>query len=377
MRSSPSGMRILFLTKYTRAGASSRYRTYQYLPYFQEAGLTCEVAPLFDDRYLATKYQVGHAHVADVARALVRRLLQFARLARYDLVVIEYELLPYLPAWIERLLARRGIRYAVDYDDALFHRYDRHRSGLVRALLGNKIASVMRGSRLVTAGNDYLADYAVQAGARRVEVVPTVVDIRKYTPRASENGASSVIIGWIGSPATARYLEGIAAPLAQVCEKTGARVRLIGSGPLTFPALSADVLAWDEVTETRDIADFDIGVMPLVDGPWERGKCGFKLIQYMACAVPVVASPVGVNCRIVEPGVNGFLASTGREWIEALTALVRDASLRARMGREGRRRVETTYSMQAVAPRLAGLLAQAGSDSSERVVKQCAESRAS
>jgi glycosyltransferase involved in cell wall biosynthesis len=369
--------RILFLTKYSRAGASSRYRTFQFLPFLEEAGLECEVAPLFDDRYLATKYRDRRAHPVDLARALARRLLQLLRVRQFDLLVLEYELLPYFPAWIERLLARRGVRYVVDYDDALFHQYDQHRRGLVRSLLGDKIASVMRGARLVTVGNEYLADYAAHAGAKWVEQVPTVVDLRKYARRPADNAGGTVTIGWIGSPATAKYLDAVAGPLAQVCRSTGARVRLIGAGAATLPGVPVDLLAWDEATETLNIAEFDIGIMPLADGPWERGKCGFKLIQYMACGVPVVASPVGVNRRIVEPGVHGFLASSSQQWVQALTDLVQDASLRARMGAEGRRRVENFYSTQVVAPRLARLLLQAAGDSPEQVMKKCAESQAS
>jgi glycosyltransferase involved in cell wall biosynthesis len=377
MEKARSRPRILFLTKYSRAGASSRYRTYQFIPLFEESGLECELAPLFDDRYLASKYRVGRAPAVDVARALVRRVSQLLRVRQFDLLVLEYELLPYFPAWIERLLAHYGVRYSVDYDDALFHQYDQHCSRLVRSVLGNKIASVMRGARLVTAGNEYLADYAANAGAKWVEQVPTVVDLRKYLPRPKAKPGTTVLIGWIGSPATSKYLHAVAGPLAQVCRDTGARVRLIGAGGAALLGVPTDALAWDESTETFDIAEFDIGIMPLADGAWERGKCGFKLIQYMACGVPVVASAVGVNRRIVEHGVHGFLASNAQQWMQALTRLVRDASLRGRMGAEGRRRVEDFYSTQVVGPRLAQLLRQAAGASPEQAMKKCAESQAS
>jgi glycosyltransferase involved in cell wall biosynthesis len=304
-------------------------------------------------------------------------MLHLLRLRQFDLVVLEYELLPYFPAWIERLLARRGVRYVVDYDDALFHQYDQHRNGTVRKLLGDKIAEVMRGARLVTVGNEYLGDYATHAGARWVEQVPTVVDLRKYSPRPAMSASAPVTIGWIGSPATAKYLDALSKPLEQVCRSTGAQVRLIGAGAAALPGVPVDAEAWVEATETARIAAFDIGIMPLADGPWERGKCGFKLIQYMASGLPVVASPVGVNQRIVEPGVHGFLASSEQEWAQALTTLVRDASLRARLGAQGRSRVETSYSTQVVAPRLARLLFQAAGASPEQVMKVCAESQAS
>lgn len=377
VESSRTVPRILFFTKYSRAGASSRYRTFQFLPYLQEAGLHCEVAPLFDDRYLATKYQLGQAHPMDVARALARRLLQLFRVRQFDLLVLEYELLPYFPAWVEQLLARHGVRYAVDYDDALFHQYDQHPGRLVRSVLADKIANVMRAASLVTVGNEYLADYAIRAGAKWVEQVPTVVDHRKYAARPAGTTDDAVTIGWIGSPATAKYLQAISEPLASACRSTGARVRLIGAGADALPGIPADIQAWDEATEAESIAAFDIGIMPLADGPWERGKCGFKLIQYMACGVPVIASPVGVNRRIVEHGVHGFLASSAKEWVEAITGLAADASARARMGAQGRLRVEDFYSTQVVAPRIVRLLLQAAGANPEQVIKKCAESQAS
>jgi glycosyltransferase involved in cell wall biosynthesis len=210
-----------------------------------------------------------------------------------------------------------------------------------------------------------------------VEQVPTVVDLRKYTPRAAFSSGDAVTIGWIGSPATAKYLETLAGPLAQVCRETNARVRLIGAGPTALSGVPVDRLAWDEATETKNISEFDMGIMPLPDGPWERGKCGFKLIQYMACGVSVVASPVGMNRRIVEPGVHGFLASSEQQWVETLTQLIRDPALRARLGAEGRRRIEDSYSTQVVAPRLARLLRQAAGAGPEQVTNKCAESQAS
>jgi glycosyltransferase involved in cell wall biosynthesis len=348
---------VLFLTKYARNGASSRYRTFQYLPWLERAGIRCEVTPLFDEAYLVHRYAWGRGNMGDILRAFVRRLAALVTARRFDLVVIEYELLPYFPALPERLLRWVGVPYVVDYDDALFHQYDRHKNGWVRRLLGDKIAHVMRGAHLVTAGNAYLADYARRAGAKCIEVIPTVIDLERY-PRAAatQSPNSTLTIGWIGSPATAKYLQAIAPALAEVCADGMGRVRLIGSGPVDLPGVPAEVLQWDEATEVNTMQQFDVGIMPLPDEQWERGKCGFKLIQYMACGLPVVASPVGVNCEIVESGVNGFLARTTEEWAQALRTLLDDASLRQRMGQAGRLKVEEGYSLQVTGPRLAELI---------------------
>jgi glycosyltransferase involved in cell wall biosynthesis len=243
----------------------------------------------------------------------------------------------------------------VDYDDALFHQYDQHRSAWVRRLLGGKIARVMRGAHLVTAGNAYLADYARRAGAPRVEIIPTVIDLERYPPAGVRPASDTPFtIGWIGSPSTAKYLLAIAPALAEVCAGGRGVVRLIGAGPVDLPGVPVEVLPWNGSTEVEELKRFDVGIMPLPDEPWERGKCGFKLIQYMACGLPVVASPIGVNMEIVEQGVNGYLAETTAEWVQALNTLLLDADLRKRMGQAGRKKVEQEYSLQVTGPRLAG-----------------------
>jgi glycosyltransferase involved in cell wall biosynthesis len=351
----------LFFTKYTRAGASSRYRSFQYLPALQAAGLECVVSPLFDDAYLAHKYTHGRASLGHVLGAFARRLRSVLTVPRGAVVVVEYELLPFFPALFERWLAWRGCRLVVDYDDALFHQYDQHANPWVRRLLGGKIAMVMRLADTVVAGNAYLADYARRVGARRVEVIPTVIDLARYPAKPLAPDSAVFTIGWIGSPSTARYLRDIAPALAEVCQGGRARVRLIGSGPIDLPGVPVEVLPWREDTEVDEMRRFDVGIMPLPDEPWARGKCGFKLIQYMACGLPVVASPVGVNAEIVDDGVNGFLATTSANWVQALEALRADVELRLRMGAAGRKRVADGYCLAVTAGLVVGVIRGASS----------------
>lgn len=349
-------MPLLLFPKYTRAGASSRYRSFQYLLALEAAGLRFTVSPLFDDAYLAHKYAHGRAHPGHVLRAFARRLWAVLTVPRAAVVLIEYELLPWFPALLERWLAWRGCRMVVDYDDALFHQYDNHSNKWVRRLLGRKIATVMRLADTVVAGNAYLADYARRAGAQRVEVIPTVIDLARYPVRDASRDSDVFTIGWIGSPSTARYLRDIVPALAEVCRDVRARVRLVGSGPVELPGVPVEVIPWQEDTEVDEIRRFDVGIMPLPDEPWARGKCGFKLIQYMGCGVPVVASPVGVNAEIVSAGVNGHLATTTGEWVDALRQLQTDHVACLRMGAAGRERVEQGYCLQVTAPRWVALL---------------------
>jgi len=350
-----TGLSVLYLTKYDRLGASSRCRFFQYFPFLEAAGIRCSAAPLFDDDYLRRRYATGRGSAGDLLRALAKRLLALLGARRHSLLVIEYELIPYLPAFLERCLSLLGIPYLVEYDDAIYNHYEQSGHWLIRTFLPGKIAVVMRHSQLVVAGNRHLADYAVRSGAPRVEILPTVIDLERYpaTPVAANDRFT---IGWIGSPSTSHYLFGIADALAEVCRGGRARVVLIGSGPLKLPGVPVEIIPWSAESEVREISSCDVGIMPLPDTPWALGKCGFKLIQYMACGLPVVASPVGVNSEIVDEGANGFLAAGGGDWVRALERLLADRELRTRMGRAGREIVERHYCTQVTAPRVIALI---------------------
>jgi len=165
-------------------------------------------------------------------------------------------------------------------------------------------------------------------------------------------------IVWIGSPSTVRYLQLLHNPLQDLAKLQPFVFRIIGGGAVAIPGVQVEVMPWAENTEVENITTCDVGVMPLVDSPWEQGKCGYKLIQYMACGLPVVASGVGVNPEIVQQGVNGFLANTSDEWVAALYKLLTDKSLSCQMGLAGRLRVESQYCLQVTGPKLAGLLRQ-------------------
>jgi glycosyltransferase involved in cell wall biosynthesis len=356
-------LKVLLFSKYSRRGPSSRLRSLQYLSPLQDHGIDVQVHALFPDAYLETLY--GDHPEAARYRAwgyFGQRLVQLLRHGEHDLAWIEGELFPYLPYWIEAALARSFKSYVVDYDDALFHKYDQSANPLVRRTLGRKIDRIMRGAACVIAGNRYLAARASQAGAARVEIIPTVVDAGRYAAATPGDGQPPVI-GWVGSPATAHYMLDIRQVLEQVCAGRRARLLLVGARPETanlFDGTAPEVVAWSEASEADTIARMDIGIMPLLDSPWERGKCGYKIIQYMACGLPVVASPVGANVDIVRDGENGLLAADDAAWRHALERLIANPALRARMGRAGRALVETEYSLMVQAPRLADILHRAG-----------------
>jgi len=347
-------MKVLLLSRYDRLGASSRLRSFQYISYLESKDWSVEVSPLFSNAYVQALYS-GKPLYLEVIKSYWWRFRTLMTIRKYDLIWIEKELFPFMPAVAERILNKLGLAYVVDYDDALFHRYDQHRSFLVRALLGGKIDVVMRKSSLVLAGNNYLAERAQLAGAKNIEKVPTVIDLDRY-PIIAKKKSPELIIGWIGSPSTSHYLTVLGSVFSILKQRFNIRIVAIGASDTTLKGSGIDVVPWSEYSEAALIQQFDIGIMPLDDSPWERGKCGYKLIQYMACNVPVVASPVGVNSKIVEHGENGFLAYNLIEWERCLSQLLSDESLRKLMGNKGRSVVESIYCVQKQAPKLEALM---------------------
>ncbi|WP_066480547.1 MULTISPECIES: glycosyltransferase [unclassified Sphingomonas] len=344
------------MPRYTDLGPSSRLRLSQFIPALREAGASVDVSPFFSDRYLNGYFNDGAKSKVETVRAIARRAARLAGPAP-DVAWIEKELFPYLPGATERALTARGIPYVVDYDDAIFHNYDLSGSALVRRVLAEKLTPLIRGAAAITAGNPYLADYAVRHGARRVVEVPTVVDPGRY-PVTAPAKTGAVRIGWIGTPANARYLDPVIAAMAQLAGTVPLELVTIGADPILDLPFTQHCHPWTEATEAELLTGIDIGVMPLRDSPWERGKCGYKLIQYMAAARPVIASPVGVNATIVDPAV-GLLADTVEEWSAAIAELATDRARRLAMGNAARARVERHYSVDAIAPTVVATLADA------------------
>lgn len=346
---------LLMLTRYDRMGASSRVRSLQYLPYLEAGGITPIIAPLFPAEYLAAQYSGGRRGWM-VARALTHRIKDLLQIRRPDAIWLEYEALPWMPFGAEQTLLPRHIPLIADYDDAIFHRYDRHRYKVVRQLLGTKIDKVMARADLVLAGNPYLAARARDAGASDVMNLPTVLNMDQYHPNARP-GDGPVQVGWVGSPSTwDQFMAPMLDVLDPVMKDAAARLLVVGAKGRHAHHPWVQLQDWSEETEVHDLQQMDIGLMPLTDDPWARGKCGYKLIQYMACGLPVIASPVGVNSDIVQHGVTGFLATTPAQWTDALTQLITNPALRARMGTAARQRVERDYAVAHHGPRLVDAL---------------------
>ena len=343
-------MRVLALTKYGAEAASTRQRLLQFAPYLRDHGIEIVTRPLLDDAYVRALAQGQPASRANVVASYLNRFGVLATARHYDLIWVHFEAFPYAPGLAERLLAIPSRPVIVDFDDAIFHMYDRHRSPLVRRMLGNKLHPLLRLAAGVTVGNDYLRSYVEPFNAA-VTVVPTVVDTDRYVP-LERTGVQPPVVGWIGSPSTWRYMEEVLPDILPVIKQAGASFRAVGAGPAAQRWSEIESVPWTEATEIAEVQRMDIGVMPLPQEDWARGKCGYKLIQYMACGLPTIASPVGVNSTIVGQGETGFLAQTPDQWRSALQQLLSDGALRSRLGQTGRERVVERYSLSSQEPRL-------------------------
>jgi glycosyltransferase involved in cell wall biosynthesis len=352
-------LRVLALCKYGELAASSRQRMVQYRAPLAAQGIHLTFEPLLPDEYVkAIALERGGSWLA-VARGYGRRIRRLFSLRDFDVAWVQADLLPYMPGFVEATLLRSAIPIVYDCDDAIFHNYDLHRNPLIRYMLGRKMRPLLRRARAAMCGNDYLKTYVEQYCAHSI-VIPTVVDTSVYGPReAVERDDGPTTIGWIGSPSTWGYVAPLLPLLQSIVARRDAAVRAVGVGARSKTIEEFQFVDWSLESEVTEIRRMDIGIMPLTDDPWSRGKCGYKLIQYMACGLPVVASPVGVNAKIVKHGENGFLASTVGEWEKALGQLIADPHLRARMGAAGRALVAKEYSLDSQAPRVAETLRMA------------------
>jgi len=347
-------MNVLGLAYYGPWAATTRVRLGQYQAPLRQLGINLEVSSFLGDWYRTRRGSGSSVRALASPRlmgAVFRRALSGFDARRFDKVILTREIMPFVPALLEVAFLGRPFIYDLDDANYLLYRY----KGPTPRLPGmaHKIDGLIQRAESVLAGSETLASYTRGLNQATV-VIPSVVDTERYQA-ASPVSKDHVVIGWIGSPATEHYLAALAAPLARLARQAKIRLRIVGGRAPVIPGVVAEEVMWSEQDEVALIQSFDVGVMPLTDDPWSRGKCAFKLIQCMACGVPVVASPVGANNEVVTARC-GFLADGDSDWLDALSRLVTDEPLRRSMGRAGRERVEQYYSLASATPRLAKVL---------------------
>ena len=297
--------------------------------------------------------------IEPLATGLLHRLVQFGRAGEFDAVLLQRKL---LPGWQIRELRRRSKRLIFDFDDAVLYRDSYDRRGPHHRRRSDRFKRTVQVADEVIAGNAFLADCALKAGARpdRVRVIPTCIDTGDAPKVAGSRRASGVDLVWIGSASTMTGLDRRRPLWDRIGrEIPGIRLRMVCDHFLRFDSLPVVDVPWDEATEAADVASADIGISWVPDDLWSRGKCGLKVLQYQAAGLPVVANPVGVHPEMIRSGVDGFLATTPEEWVESIRRLAEDRALRQRMGRAARASLEANYSVQSWAPAFVSAVAGA------------------
>jgi len=339
--------------------AAARLRIYPFCKYLADTGKFrfkfCPLPGEYGDFLRLPWYHKG--------LVMLKRILQILLSKTYDVVILQRQLFPTGPDMMEDLLEAVNPPIVFDFDDAIFTLPVQFRPSnwnsdpvLVREL--RKVPRVISMSSYVTAGNDYLKDYALRYN-KRVEVIPNTIDTELFKPQPNKSyGRSSMrtVIGWLGTSSNLYYLKQIEPALQRLSRRYPILLKVVCSSEFSMDGVPVERVPWSESTEVKELANFDIGIVPLTDDEWTRGKCTIKLLKYMSMGIPTVASPVGFSCRVISDGENGLLASTQEEWYEKLSLLIEDDQLRHQFSINGRRTIEEEYSYDAVIPKFGQVL---------------------
>jgi len=343
---------------------SQRYRIEQWMPYLEAQGISVELYPFADEHLMDLLHKPGHRAAKALASVhrFVHRFVEATVTRRYDAVFIHRAACIAGPALLERLVALLGRPLIYDFDDAIFKLHTtqaNRRFGWLK--FPGKTATICRISSHVVVGNAWLADYARQFN-QNVTIIPTSIDTADYRPQKKNGSKGRVVVGWTGSSTSQTHLEMVAPLLRDLTVRRNVELRVISDREPVLDGIDYVWRRWSAKSEVEDLSHFDIGIMPMPDDEWSRGKCAAKALQYMGMGIPAVCSAVGANCEVIQHGENGLLAASEQEWISNLESLIDDAALRERLGSEGRRTVEERYSMTSCAELFAKVVRAAVSD---------------
>ena len=326
---------------------SQRFRFEQYLPYLRKDGYEFDFSYLLDEKDDKAFYQPGRYldKARIVTKSIWKRWREAQKARNYDLVFIQREAFMLGTAWFEKTIGKKT-PMIFDFDDSIWmhevSKANRHLAFLKNAA---KTADIIKSARMVFAGNEFLASYAEQFNSE-VAIIPTTIDTEIYKP-GIDKANGPVCIGWSGSFSTIKHFEMAIPALRRIKAKFKDKVyfKIIGDSTYYCNELATQAIGWKMATEIPDLNEIDIGIMPLPDDEWAKGKCGLKGLQYMALEIPSLMSPVGVNSDIIQNGVNGYLPANEDEWIGNLSILIEDSEKRKQVGKKGRETVESKYSV--------------------------------
>jgi glycosyltransferase involved in cell wall biosynthesis len=329
---------------------SQRFRFEQYLSYLEENGFECTYSYLIDQAADRFFYKPGNNFKKLVLflKSGFKRWQEGCNISKYDIVFVQRESFMTGSYFFEKMVAKSSTKLVFDFDDSIWiqnvSKANKHLSFLKNP---DKTKAIIELADLITPGNDFLADYARQFN-NNICIIPTTIDTEEYKPSSKTKHDHSVCIGWSGSFSTIEHFKYSLPVLEKIKEKYGDKVyfKVIGDGNYMHPDLNIQGIAWQKEGEVEELNEFDIGIMPLMQTEWEKGKCGLKGLQYMALEIPTIVAPVGVNIDIIKDGENGMLANTQGEWINKLSQLIESEELRKNIGKASRQTVIDHYSVE-------------------------------
>lgn len=349
-------MKVLFFTQTTQNGASARYRVYQFLDYLKNGGIDCSVSPAVSDELLKAYLKSSSVHVKFhfYASQILKRVGELVKTRNFDIIFFQRDTIVYIYPVLEKIIALLNKNIIFDFDDPIYLSPLNKKVGLLFDFLWDrkKIERIIKLSKYVIVGNNFLKNYAANF-TKNVTVIPTSVNLSQYKSLPKLTDANGkVTIGWTGSQGTFNYLKKFFPIFIELAKKYKIELKVIGAYGPEISGLKITYKDWNLNSEINEISSFDIGVMPLTNDEWSRGKSATKLLQYMAAGVPAVASPIGVNSEIIQDGTNGFLADSFDEWMQKISYLINDRVLANRLSLEAKKTVAAHYSTEVNAPKL-------------------------
>jgi glycosyltransferase involved in cell wall biosynthesis len=340
---------VFIFPRYSSKGPSSRYRIFNYLEYYKEAGYSVRVYPLFGDWYLdciwqrRAKWKILHK----IIYAYFKRLLLMLSMPSNSIAYIGAELFPYLPYGFEKIFKLKKVKYLIEFDDAIFHYYDMHSSKYIRNILGNKTAKAIANASYVITGAEYLTNFASKYNPSVIEI-PTTIDAEKYTNNELIN-TGEFVIGWIGSFSQSIHIVNLLPVFKRLSENYTYTLRLVGFDKYLEKHLESipyEIIEWTDDSEIIEMSKFSVGIMPLDDTPFSNGKCAFKLVQYMGVGIPTISTPLVSNVNINRDSANIF-ALTPEEWYLAFEKVFQNKEHYIKVGRKNKEIAMEYYTIQA------------------------------
>ncbi len=343
--------KILFVAAHRpNRSPSQRFRFEQYLDFFKTNGFDYDFSYLISESDDKNFYGEGNYFTKFLVllNSAIRRFKDVARSNYYDIIFIQREAFMTGTAFFEKKFSRSKAKLVFDFDDSIWlSNVSDGNKNLEWMKNYSKTGKIIELSDLVIAGNKYLANYALNFNPN-VKIIPTTIDSNYHQKKNISKQQNKICIGWTGTSTTLKHFQLIIPALQKIKNKFGDKIifKVIIDIPYQENSLEIKSTIWNMETEVQDLSQIDIGIMPLPDNDWSRGKCGFKGLQYMSLEIPTIMSPVGVNTEIIQDGINGFLADSVEQWVEKLSLLIESKELRHKIGKEARKTVIEKYSVE-------------------------------